>query len=309
MSKRIYKYAGSTYLNDAFGDSGVTAKFSFPRDFNDPYELFLTIDFNEKPEVLALYADAIGELPQLPTTCFSHSPAVAPMWAHYAQNLTGFAIELDEEKLQKQFPECRFDDVQYKPSADDGLKETLYRAYAIGKPRYTYMLRGGVFNAAYFTKLECWSYEQERRMLAPESEIRHHNGMMLLDIPKDCITGLICGPRASPETNQALKAAAANLSCEYLQMKVGRSNAVPYFIDGNGVSLSFDGSSISPAAANCKTCKEPVAPGSDSCSWCRINDAHKQDAMGRNAYRVLDHLGLLEEYVKGMDDITYGRKR
>ncbi|WP_311952045.1 DUF2971 domain-containing protein [Halomonas garicola] len=309
MSNRIYKYVGSSYLHDVVGDQEVSAKFSFPKDFNDPYELFLTIDFNEKPEVLALYADAIGELPQFPTTCFSHSPAVTPMWAHYAQNLTGFAIEFDEEKLQERFPECRFDDVKYKTAADDGLKETLYRAYAIGKPRYTYMLRSGVFNAAYFTKLECWSYEQERRMLASESEIRKHNGMMLLDIPKECVTALICGPRASQETIQNLQAAADNLSCEYLQMKVGRSNAIPYFVDTNGSPLSFTDNSISPVAVSCKTCREPVGAGSDFCPWCQINDAHKQDAMDRNAYRILDHLGLLEEYVKGMDDITYGRNR
>jgi len=305
----MYKYLGPSYLHDVVGDEGVSAKFSFPKDFNDPYELFLTIDFNEKPEVLALYADAIGELPQLPTTCFSHSPAVIPMWAHYAQNLTGFAIEFDEEKLQERFPECRFDDVKYKPAADDELKETLYRAYAIGKPRYTYMLMRGVFDAAYFTKLECWSYEQERRMLAPESEIRKHNGMMLLDIPKECVTALICGPRASPETIQDLQAAAENLSSEYFQMKVGRSNAIPYFVDVNGSSLSFAENSISPVAVSCKTCREPVDAGNDFCPWCQINDAHKRDAMDRNAYRILDHLGLLEEYVKGMDDITYGQNR
>lgn len=309
VSKRIYKYAGASYLHSVVGDEGVTAKFSFPKDFNDPYELFLTIDFNEKPDVLALYADVIGELPQLPTTCFSRSPAVAPMWAHYAQNLTGFAVEFDEEALQKQFTECRFGDVKYKPSADDGLIETLHRAFVIGKPRYTYMLRAGVFNSAYFTKLECWSYEQERRMIAPETKIRRHNDIMLLDIPKECVTALICGPRASEETVQGLQTAADNLSCEYFQMKVGRSNAVPYFVDVNGDSYLFDGESISIAAASCKTCAEPVVNGNDLCPWCSINDAHKQDAIERNAYRVLDHLGLLEEYVQGMDDITFGRKR
>ncbi|WP_417684999.1 DUF2971 domain-containing protein [Pseudidiomarina gelatinasegens] len=309
MSKHVYKYVGASYLDDVLSKEGVSAKFSFPKDFNDPYELFLTIDFYEKPEVLALYADAIGELPQIPTTCFSHSPAVTPMWAHYAQNLTGFAIEFDEEKLQEHFPECRFDDVNYKPAADDMLKDILYRAYAIGKPRYFYMLRNGVFNAAYFTKLECWGYESERRMLILESELRKHNGMMLLDIPKECVTALICGPRASQQTMQALQVVTDNLSCEYFQMKVGKSNAIPYFVDANGSSLSFSEKSISRVATCCKTCQEPVDAGSELCPWCQINDAHKQDAIDRNAYRILDHLGILEEYVKGMDDITYGRNR
>lgn len=309
MSKRIYKYFGASYLEDVFHKQGVSAKFSYPKDFNDPYELFLTIDFNERPEVLALYADAIGELPQIPTTCFSHSPAVTPMWAHYAQNLTGFAIEFDEEKLKEHFPECRFDDVDYKPAADDTLKDILYRAYAIGKPRYFYMLRNGVFNAAYFTKLECWSYEIERRMLIPENITKKNNGMMLLDIPKVCITALICGPRATHQTMEKLQAAADSLSCDYLQMKVGKSNAIPYFVDSNGTSRAFVDNRLSPVARCCKTCREPIDTKNHFCPWCQISDTHKQDAAERNAYRILEHVGILDEYVKGMDDITYDRNR
>lgn len=145
-------------------------------------------------------------------------------------------------------------------------------------------------------------------MLAPETAMRDHNGMMLLDIPKECVIALICGARASEQTMQELQAAAENPSCEYLQMKVVRSNAVPYFVDSNGASFTFDGEGISPAVANCRACKEPVASGGTLCPWCRINDTHKKGAMNRNSYRMLDHLGMLEEYVRGMDVITYGRK-
>lgn len=123
LRKRIYKYLGASHLQSVVGDDGISVKFSLPKDFNDPYELFLTIDFHEAPEVLAFYDDAVCELPQIPTTCFSRSPAVAPMWAHYAQQLTGFAVELDEEAVRERFAECRFDDVKYQPSADDGLTE------------------------------------------------------------------------------------------------------------------------------------------------------------------------------------------
>ena len=146
-------------------------------------------------------------------------------------------------------------------------------------------------------------------MLVSESEVRQHNGMMLLDIPKECVTALICGPRASQETLQDLQAAADNLSCECLQMKIGRSNANPYFVDANGSPRSFTENRISPVEVSCKTCREPVDAGSDFCPWCQVTDAHKQDAMDRNPYRVLDHLGLLEDYVEGMDRITYGRDR
>jgi hypothetical protein len=81
--KHIYKYLGHEVIDKLFqSPDNVTFKCSLPKDFNDPYELFLTIDFKEEPELLAFYADAIGELPQYPTTCFSRSPAVIPMWAH-----------------------------------------------------------------------------------------------------------------------------------------------------------------------------------------------------------------------------------
>ena len=104
MSNNIYKFVDSEYLDKVLGAGDkVTLKCSFPKDFNDPYELFLTINFKEKPEILAFYSDVVGQLPQLPTTCFSRSPTVLPMWAHYAQNLQGFAIEFDQEKLEKYF--------------------------------------------------------------------------------------------------------------------------------------------------------------------------------------------------------------
>ena len=38
----------------------MTLKCSLPRNFNDPYELFLTVNFREKPEALAFYTDVIG---------------------------------------------------------------------------------------------------------------------------------------------------------------------------------------------------------------------------------------------------------
>jgi hypothetical protein len=201
MSKSIYKYVGPTSVQKVFAlDKQVTLKCSYPKDFNDPYELFLTVDFNEQPDILAFYADAVGELPQLPTTCFSLSPSVVPMWAHYAQNLEGFVIEFDEEKLAGYFPESGFGDVDYQDVSDAGLTDMLYRASEIGKPRYVYLLRKGVFSAAYYTKATCWNYEQERRMILPDSETRKVDNIILMDVPNDCVTALISGPRSSGET-------------------------------------------------------------------------------------------------------------
>ena len=214
MSKSIYKYVGVTSLDKVLAsDEHVTLKCTYPKDFNDPYELFLTINFNEEPDVLAFYSDAIGKLAQLPTTCFSLSPAVVPMWAHYTQNHEGFVIDFDEEKLAAAFPESGFGDVDYLDSTNPGLSEMLYRASGIGKPRYVYMLRKWVFSAAYFTKTTAWSYEQERRMVVPEAETRRIGDIILMDVKKDCVKSLIAGPRASQQTIDAVRDKANDLGC------------------------------------------------------------------------------------------------
>lgn len=94
----IYKYVSPGNVDNVFSHPGkATLKFSLPSEFNDPYELFLTIDFNRDPEELAFYLDLIGENLQFPTTCFSLSPNVVPMWAHYAQNHQGLVIEFSEK--------------------------------------------------------------------------------------------------------------------------------------------------------------------------------------------------------------------
>lgn len=53
MTKNIYKYAAPDVLDIILKDGGVAAlKCSYPRDFNDPYELFLTIDYRTTPDLL-----------------------------------------------------------------------------------------------------------------------------------------------------------------------------------------------------------------------------------------------------------------
>jgi len=102
MVNKVYKYIGPDILDITFSNEGLCGfKCSYPKDYNDPYELFLTVDLEEKPEILAFYNDVINKIPQYPTTCFSRSPIVTPMWAHYAHNSKGFVLEVDEDKLKK----------------------------------------------------------------------------------------------------------------------------------------------------------------------------------------------------------------
>jgi len=310
MTTNIYKYVGPEYIDRVIGlDGKVTLKCSYPKDFNDPYELFLTIDFKERPEVLAFYAEVVGELPQLPTTCFSRSPAVIPMWAHYSQNLTGFAIEFDESALSKHFPDSGFGNVDYADAPDEGLTDMLYRAYEIGKPRYSYLLQRGVFSAAYYTKASCWSYEQERRMIVAEKETRRADTLILIDVPSNCLKSLLCGPRASQKTKRAIRDKAAQLGCNYLELKVGKTSATPYFIDPSGTPFTFNGTGIEKCANFCRSCKEPLEGESTLCSWCQIDESHETEAASRNIFRALAKYGMLDEYLEGMRDIGRGIRK
>lgn len=310
MSKKIYKYVGSNYIDKVIKPTdAVTLKCSYPKDFNDPYELFLTIEFKQHPKVLAFYSDVVGDIPQLPTTCFSSSPSVVPMWAHYAQNLEGFVIEIDETILAKSFPQSGFGDIKYQDVPDSSLIEILYHAYSIGKMRYLYMLNRWVFDAAYYTKASCWSYEEERRMLVRESEIRTEEGLMLIDIPKECITALICGTRASPETKAIIQDKAHQLDCNYFEMKIGRNSIVPFFFDSNGDTFVFNKSKIKQTGKHCVSCKEPLTNKAKKCSWCKINESHKIEAAKRNIFRDMGEFGLLENYIKSMEAITNGTRK
>lgn len=310
MTTNIYKYVGPEHIDRVIGlDGKVTLKCSFPKDFNDPYELFLTIDFKERPEVLAFYAEVVGELPQFPTTCFSRSPAVIPMWAHYSQSLTGFAIEFDESALSKEFPDSGFGDVDHADAPDEDLTDMLYRAYEIGKPRYLYFLRGGVFSAAYYTKASCWSYEKERRMIVPEKETRQVDKLILIDVPSHCLKSLLCGPRASQETKRAVRDKAGQLGCNYFELKIGKSSAIPYFVDPSDTPFTFNGTDIEKCARFCRSCKEPLESEATLCSWCQIDESHEVDAASRNIFRAFAKHGMLDEYLERMHDIGRGIKK
>lgn len=300
----LYKYVGPTYTDKVFPDGkGVTFKCSFPKDFNDPYELFLTIKFDQNPEKLAFYQDVIGEIPQHPTTCFSRSPAVVPMWAHYADSHSGVVVEFSEEKLKAAFPKSNFGSVDYCDSPHEGLEETFNRAFFIRKPRYFHMLQGGTLSAAYYTKTTAWAYEQERRMLLGASEVRSVDAMMLIDIPAECIASIAVGSKASDNIKHFVREQCDQMSCKYLEMRIGRSSAVPFFIDRSGNSFFFDGEKLTMTKDACRLCKEPAPLVSGVCSWCRIKDAHRLDAARRNTYRLLDRYGLLDKYVINMQEI------
>lgn len=295
----LYKYCSPGIAANVFSNSdSATLKFSMPKDFNDPYELFLTIDFNRDPEELAFYLDLIGENLQYPTTCFSKSPSVAPMWAHYAENQRGFVIEFSEEKLAAAFEDSRFGDVTYSDSPAHDLSDLLMRAHQIKKYRYNLWLIQAVLSAGYFTKTLCWSYEQERRMIVDKAATRSAGDIMLLDVPRDAITTIICGAKATDETKATLKEIADEIGCNFLELRIGRSSVTPYMVDNAGNPFHFAAGQIDASQFYCEECQEPTTEGVFSCSWCSIDDDARYQAAMSNSFRILDRYGLLEGYLK-----------
>jgi len=55
MNKMIYKYISPEILHLATKEADYfSVKCSFPKDYNDSYELFLTIDFNQISEFISI---------------------------------------------------------------------------------------------------------------------------------------------------------------------------------------------------------------------------------------------------------------
>ena len=119
-------------------------KCSYPKEYNDPFELFLGVDRNISVECLAMYREYIGQLPQMPTTCFSKSPIIPPMWAHYAENFSGFVLEFDFENKKKCFKDIQIGSVNYKNAPNPKLMEFIQYANATKKPRHGMHLKNMV---------------------------------------------------------------------------------------------------------------------------------------------------------------------
>lgn len=304
MAGKLYKYLAPGLAGKALSREGAILKFSLPSEFNDPFELFLTVDRNSPPATLAFYEEVIGEMEMRPTTCFSRHPDVVPMWAHYGQNGEGFVIEVDEAGLRAELGDsCAIQDVTYRDSQDEGLAQSLARAQFRQKFRDIYLLRNAVYHAAYFTKASCWSYEKERRLVLDNAtDLVQADGMSLLSIPPHCVTAVILGSKIDAETTSKLRSFAADIGCEVYECRIGRSNITPFFLAADGSSRVFSGGTISEPENACEVCGERLKQG-NRCSWCSIEDADRDSAAESNPWRTLAAHGLLEDYIDSMNSV------
>lgn len=306
---KIYKYFSHDVFDLVFDKENFCGlRFSLPKDYNDPYELFLALDLSVPTEHLATYNDIIQELPQFPTTCFSKSPIVSPMWAHYSINHSGFVLEFDTEIVVKCFPHSSIRDVAYMDKPNTDVHDLLQRASVIGKPRYASLLQDAVLSKAYFSKYADWAYEQETRMVVDLNDTEEIAGNNILFFPIDCITAVITGKHFPEHKRPSVKTVSDRYVLDSYSVEIGKSYPVPYFIDEKKDVHAFVDGEITEASCICESCSEPLTEDAENCPWCRITDSHKQHAAMTNPFRILDTVGLLEDYLKGVEEIKRKRR-
>lgn len=160
-----------------------------------------------------------------------------------------------------------------------------------------------MYNAAYFTKATCWSYEKERRLVLNDATtLLQKSGASILPISRQCVTAVILGANVDADTESKLRSFAAGIGCEVYKCRIGRTSITPYFTDSSGSTCVFVDGAISEAENSCQSCGEPLEQG-DHCSWCRIEEEDRDVAAASNPWRLLDASGLLQNYISSMNSI------
>lgn len=128
--------------------------------------------------------------------CLSKRFDSLPMWAHYANNAAGFAIEF--ANLDESFK-----------GDDTGVLRQLREI------TYTNEIEGVTFDPKshenlFFSKYSDWGYEQEVRVVLPLSECRlkqlDSGNLYLYDLPNRCINRVILGWNMQQATVDTVKA-------------------------------------------------------------------------------------------------------
>ncbi len=298
---RIYKYISPENVNKVFAIKGtVSFKCDYPKNYNDPFELFLTVNTKGvDPKYIAYYHEIIGSIPQIPTSCFSKRPDIIPMWAHYAKEHSGVVVEIDEELLLKSNKNASVGEVEYTENTGTVDLETVKYACETAKFRHTALIQRSALRSAYFTKNQCWSYEFEKRVLVQDDGTKVVDGKIILELPGECVLSIISGPKSSKETEELCSKISKDIDCNYYKMILGKASAIPYFEDLHNNVFVFDNKNIIESDTGCENCGEPTHDKSISlCHWCTTNEKLEHYAASRNPMRILAHLGMLEDYIK-----------
>lgn len=128
--------------------------FSEPKDFNDPLDSRFCLEQVHEKEIKNVLSD-------IKIRCFSSGENAEPlntlMWAHYAENHTGIAIEYEllpniVNKLKKEY---FFNSINYSQTLVHNMQLIEFQDYV----------------KAFFTKDPYWKYENEYRLLTFKNEL------------------------------------------------------------------------------------------------------------------------------------------
>lgn len=294
----IFKYFSENVIEHVFTRDGfVGIKCSLAQDYNDPFELFLGVNFDQGSDLLATYKEVVQEVPPLLTTCFSRSPVVAPMWAHYANNHRGFVLGFETTLLEGCFEGLMLRDIAYRDEPSTDLVHFVEMAAFRCKPRDAMALRSAVFFHSYFSKYSEWSYEQEARAVNVDDHVENIGGNNILFIPQSCVTDIICGSKAAQDVKSSLLKHSNTLEVELYDERFGRSFPSPYLVSVAGEPKVYSDGIIREPIALCCECSEPLKSDANLCPWCAIDEQDEENAASYNPFRLLDNYGLLQNYM------------
>ena len=276
----LFKYLSPEAVTKVLGmPKNVSLRFNLPSHYNDPYELFLVPDEPlDSMEERAYFEFFLNEKPQAPVTCFSRRPESVVMWAHYCRDAAGICLAVCEEKLVDQFYIAYIHNVEYSDEPARIPVGVIRFAVGTKKSRHTQRVLEIANRAAYFSKRSDWSYEQERRLVVPNDSVKDINGILLANLPSECITAVITGPNTSDELFGICQTWSSQSKVDLLRMHYSNRRFEPYFTSDTE-TLCWNEGEFETILHTCCSCGEPVdEEQGELCEWCEVTDADKADA-------------------------------
>ncbi|HUP80610.1 MAG TPA: DUF2971 domain-containing protein, partial [Pirellula sp.] len=289
----LFKYVGKKAAEAALKTQGqFSLRFNLPKNYNDPYELFLNTDKPlETREEIAFYECFLRELPDEAVTCFSKRPESVVMWAHYCGEGTGICLAIDENDLVNQFEQAFIDDVEYTAVPAMVSAYDVKYACTTKKNRHTEQLMRMAMRAAYFRKRADWSYEHERRLVVSKELVPEIDGRMIATFPASCLRFIILGPKAESSLVEHVVDWAGRSGISVLQMCYSRKRYQPFFTSNDKSFEWRDGAFVSPLF-RCAECMEPIEQDTRVCEWCQISDEDKHLALISSQFALFRMYGL-----------------
>jgi hypothetical protein len=233
-SNRFYKFFPKDRIG--FFDNRLV-RFTPPAAFNDPFDMAPVLDsafgklgpgspfpslresFNRIGQNLA---DALVNRPRYPQQFMSGLYGVLSlttkndtllMWAHYASEHKGFAVEFD----------ARHPWFNQKIAARDFGQVGVARKVTYSKDRPTIEIKK-LEVGAFLTKSDDWSYEEEWRMLLPLSRCDKEiaaspHAVHLFEIPAQAIRAVIFGALMSAADREQIQKSLKDAGLKHVRLK------------------------------------------------------------------------------------------